>query len=386
MMPLLQCETRWPTVRSRAIARQVAHFVKGERMNNYPGEPAAQAGLDLESLSAYLGAALEGGVRGELSASLISGGRSNPTYRITDAEQAWVLRRPPYGHILPSAHNMKREFTVIKSLADTPVPVPETVLMCEDEKVIGAPFYIMELVDGRPVGTVEQATAITPEARYQLGIDLADTLAELHSLNPAAVGLGSFGRPTGYLERQLNRWALQWEASQVEERPEVSALLDKLRRAMPTSHFPGIIHGDVKLDNVLVAPDDPGNIAAVLDWEMAAVGDTLADVGIMLSFWDQTGEVDNPLTRGLARLDGFPTRVELLDRYAVRRGITLPDIDWYVIFADVKVAVILEGIAIRHTKGHTVGEGFDDIADMVGPLLERALDFAAASTVSELRR
>ncbi|MFZ2174992.1 MAG: phosphotransferase family protein, partial [Rhodococcus sp. (in: high G+C Gram-positive bacteria)] len=208
----------------------------------------------------------------------------------------------------------------------------------------------------------------------------------LHEIDPATVGLGNFGKPDGYLERQLSRWARQWESSRTVDRPEVAVLLDKLRRALPQSRFPGIVHGDVKLDNVLVARDDPARIVAVLDWEMATLGDTLTDVGIMLSFWDAPGRAFNPITRGLAALDGFPTHSELLDRYADRRGIELPEIDWYTVFADFKIAVILEGIHARHRQGETVGDGFDDVGEMVEPLLQRALDLAADSALPELRR
>ncbi|ANZ27313.1 acyl-CoA dehydrogenase [Rhodococcus sp. WB1] len=346
----------------------------------------AVADLDLDALTVHLQRVLGGEVTGALTASLIGGGRSNPTYRLADDEHAWVLRRPPYGHVLPSAHDMRREFTVINALGGTSVPVPRAVHLCEDESILGAKFYLMELVDGVAVGTVEQASALTADERRRLGFSLADTLAALHDIDPDAVGLGSFGRPDGYLERQLGRWAKQWEASRRVDRPEVAVLLDKLRRALPQTRHPGIVHGDVKLDNVLAAPQDRGRIAAVLDWEMATLGDTLADVGIMLSFWDVPGAAYNPITRGLATLDGFPTRTELLERYAAARGIDLADIDWYTVFADFKIAVILEGIGARHDRGETVGEGFDGIADMVGPLLRRALDLAATSALPELRR
>ncbi|MFF0814050.1 phosphotransferase family protein [Rhodococcus sp. NPDC003318] len=342
--------------------------------------------LDLGALAGYLRSALPGGVAGELTASLIGGGRSNPTYRLSDGERAWVLRRPPYGHVLPSAHDMVREYTVIDALGSTAVPVPRAVHLCEDTAVLGACFYLMELVDGVPVGTVEQAGELTSDERRRLGFDFADTLAALHGIDPDAVGLAGFGRSDGYLERQLRRWGQQWEASRTVDRPEVAVLLDKLRRALPDTRFPGIVHGDVKLDNVLVSPSDRGRIISVLDWEMATLGDTLADVGIMLGFWDVPGEEPNPITRGLATLDGFPSRAELLDRYASARGIDLPDVDWYVVFADLKLAVILEGIARRHANGDTVGDGFDGVADMAGPLLTRALDLAAASSVPELRR
>lgn len=346
----------------------------------------ALAELDLDALAAHLQATLAGGLAGPLTASLIGGGRSNPTYRLTDGESVWVLRRPPYGHVLPSAHDMKREYTVIEALGGSAVPVPAAVHLCEDTAVLGAPFYLMDLVDGRPVGTIEQAEGLTSEHRRGLGLALADTLADLHDIDPAAVGLDDFGRPDGYLERQLNRWARQWESSKTTDRPEVAVLLDKLGRALPRSRFPGIVHGDVKLDNVLVSRDDPARIVTVLDWEMATLGDTLADVGIMLSFWDIPGRPVNPITRGLATLDGFPSRAELLERYASRRGVELPEVDWYVVFADFKIAVILEGIAARHAQGETVGEGFDGVGDMAEPLLQRALDLAARSSDPELRR
>lgn len=342
--------------------------------------------LDLGVLAGYLRGVLPEALAGDLTATLIGGGRSNPTYRLTDGERSWVLRRPPYGHVLPSAHDMKREFTVIEALGGSAVPVPRAVHLCEDTSVLGARFYLMELVDGVAVGTVEQAGVLTSDERRRLGFDLADTLAALHGVDPNAVGLTEFGRSDGYLARQLRRWSQQWEASASVDRPEVAVLLDKLRRALPDSRFPGIVHGDVKLDNVLVSPADRGRIVSVLDWEMATLGDTLADVGIMLGFWDVPGEEPNPITRGLATLDGFPSRAELLDRYATARGIDLPDVDWYVVFADFKLAVILEGIAARHAKGETVGDGFDGVADMAGPLLARALDLAAASSVAELRR
>ncbi|OUS94285.1 phosphotransferase family protein [Rhodococcus sp. NCIMB 12038] len=342
--------------------------------------------LNLGALTDYLGNALPDGLAGDLASSLIGGGRSNPTYHLFDGAQSWVIRRPPYGHVLPSAHDMKREYTVIDALGATAVPVPRAVHLCEDTSVLGAPFYLMELVEGIPVGTLEQASALDVDERRHLGFDLADTLAALHDIAPSAIGLGGFGRPDGYLERQLLRWSQQWDASRIVDRPEVTMLLDKLRCALPRSRFPGIVHGDVKLDNVLVAPDDRARIVSVLDWEMATLGDTLADVGIMLGFWDMPGQTPNPITRGLATLDGFPSRSEMLERYASARGIDLPNMDWYVVFADFKLAVIMEGIAARHANGDTVGDGFDGVADMSAVLLDRALDVAAASSLSELRR
>lgn len=280
---------------------------------------------------------------------------------------------------------MRREYTVIAALAGSRVPVPRALHLCEDESVLGAPFYLMDLVDGRFVGDRDSAEVLLPAQRRALGFALVDVLADLHEIDAEAVGLAELGRSDGYLERQLKRWARQWEASSTVERPEVAVLLEKLGRALPSRRYPGIVHGDVKLDNILVSPQDPAQIVAVLDWEMSTLGDTLTDLGILLSFWDVPGEPFNPVTRGTTAIDGFPTRAELLARYAQRRGIDLPNVDWYIIFADLKIAVILEGITARHEQGRTVGEGFDGIADMVDPLLQRALDRARISDVIALR-
>lgn len=350
-------------------------------------EPAPQkdAEPDLEVLERYLQGVLRDGPDGPLSASLIGNGRSNPTYRLSDGRRHWVLRRPPYGHVLPTAHDMRREYTVIAALASSRVPVPRALHMCEDESVLGAPFYLMELIDGRFVGDRDSAEALPPGERQALGFNLVDVLADLHDIDPDAVGLGRLGRPDGYLERQLKRWARQWEASSTVNRPEVAVLLAKLERALPNRRCPGIVHGDVKLDNILVSPQDPAKIVAVLDWEMSTLGDTLTDLGILLSFWDVPGEPFNPVTQGCTALAGFPTRAELLARYAQRRRIDMPDVDWYIIFADVKIAVILEGINTRHKQGRTVGDGFDGVADMVDPLLQRALERSRHSDVVALR-
>lgn len=335
--------------------------------------------LNLDVLGRYLGGALEGGLAGPLTATLIGNGRSNPTYRLSDGTRQWVLRRPPYGHVLPTAHDMRREYTVIAALSGTRIPVPDAVHLCEDEDVLGAPFYLMDLVDGRSAGDHVGVAALTVEQRRALGFEFVDVLAELHEVDVDAVGLGRFGRPEGFLQRQLARWGKQWEASRSADRPEVHQLLAWLGSTLPRSQYPGIVHGDVKLDNVLVSRRDPTKIVAVLDWEMSTLGDTFTDVGLLLSFWDIRDEPFNPITQGVTAVDGFPTRAELLERYALRRGIDPPDLDWYMIFADFKVAVITEGIKTRHQQGQTVGDGFDGVADMVAPLLHRAVERAEKS-------
>jgi aminoglycoside phosphotransferase (APT) family kinase protein len=287
--------------------------------------------------------------------------------------------------VLPTAHDMGREHRVLHALRDTPVPVPRVVGLCEDKNVIGASFYVMDKLDGITLRTQEDTARLTPEQRGRFADAMVDTLVALHEVDPASVGLGDWGRPTGYLERQLNRWRRQWEASATAPRAEVEELLGRLARALPESHNAGIVHGDFKVDNMMVDRQDPTRIIGVLDWEMSTLGDTLTDLGILCSFWDQEGEFYNPITAGATALPGFPTRQAIVLKYADKRGIEVTDIDWYMVFADFKIAVILEGIHARHVQGLTVGEGFEGIGDMVGPLLDRALAIASASSVRELR-
>jgi aminoglycoside phosphotransferase (APT) family kinase protein len=338
--------------------------------------PAAQ--LDVPALGAYLDDVVSGGLNGDLEVELVSGGRSNPTYRLTDGARRWILRRPPYGHVLPTAHDMGREYRVQTALADTAVPVARTVVLCEDDTVIGASFYVMEMIDGVTLRDADQTQQLSVEERRRLSEAMVDTLVALHEVDPAAVGLADWGRADGYLERQLRRWRQQWEASATTPRREVDELLDVLGRTRPTTRYPGIVHGDFKLDNVMVDPHDPTSIRGVLDWEMSTLGDTLTDVGILLSFWDEPGETPNPITQGATALDGFMRREQMARRYADARGLELDDLTWYLVFADFKVGVILEGIHARHRQGQTVGEGFDGVGDMAGVLLERAHERAGA--------
>nr|WP_241032247.1 phosphotransferase family protein [Rhodococcus pseudokoreensis] len=320
----------------------------------------------------------------ELRTRLIAGGRSNPTYELSDGDRAWILRRPPVGHVLPTAHDMSREYRALTALYGSAVPVPRTVGLCEDTALIGAPFYVMDKLDGITLRTAEDTGRLTPTQRAALAETMVQTLAALHEVDPADVGLDDWGRPDGYLERQLRRWQRQWESSATAPRPEVDELQARLAASVPESRYPGIVHGDFKIDNLMVAADDPTHILGVLDWEMSTLGDTLTDLGILCSFWDQQGEFHNPITAGATALPGFPSRDELVHAYVQARGIDVPDIDWYLVFADFKIAVILEGIHARHTQGHTAGDDFTGIGDMVGPLLNRALDRASHSSVPGL--
>lgn len=340
-------------------------------------DTTAPAGeLDVPALSGWMEDRVSGGLAAPLTATLIAGGRSNPTYELSDGTRQWILRRPPYGEILQSAHDMAREATVMSALADSAVPVPHVVGLCRDPELLGAEFYVMDKLHGRTLRTAEDTASLTPQQRGALADTMIRNLVTLHEIDPADVGLGDWGRSQGYLERQLNRWERQWHAIKTSERPEVDEVIGMLRRSLPETRFPGIVHGDYKIDNLLVGSEDRTRILGVLDWEMSTLGDTLADLGMLVSFWDERGKFHNPITAGATALEGFPTPDEVVRQYADLRGISIESLDWYIIFADLKLAVILEQIHARHLAGTTVGDWYDDIGGMVGPILDRSHDRA----------
>ncbi|MFF3156344.1 phosphotransferase family protein [Streptomyces sp. NPDC057910] len=327
-------------------------------------------GLDPEQLRAHLDRVRPGLVRGPLKARLIEGGRSNLTYVVTDGAGQWVVRRPPLGHVLATAHDMKREHRVISALHPTAVPVPEPVLLCEDESVLGSPFYVMEYVAGTPYRTAEQLAPLGAERTRAAVLALVDTLVELHAVDPEAVGLGDFGRPEGFLDRQLRRWGKQLDASRNRDLAGIDELHASLGRALPVSPAPTVVHGDYRLDNVLIGDDD--RIRAVLDWEMSTLGDPLTDLGLLVMYSAKLEVADSPVstTAGAA---GHPSPVELIERYAAGSGRDTSAISWYTAFAWFKLAVILEGIHYRYTLGQTVGAGFDRIGELVPVFIEHGL-------------
>ena len=327
-------------------------------------------GLDLARLRTRLERELPGLVTGELRATLIQGGRSNLTYRVTDGNGEWVLRRPPLGHVLATAHDMAREHRVISALGPTDVPVPKALHLCEDEKVLGAPFYVMELVPGTPYRTAQELTAIGPERTRQVLLSLPDTLLTLHAVDPAEVGLADFGRPEGFLERQLRRWGKQLAASRSRELPGIDALHQALGEELPHSPAPGIVHGDFRLDNVLVTADD--RVSAVLDWEMSTLGDPLTDLGLLVMYSSLPALKGSPIST-TSQAPGHPDTEELVERYAAGSGRDVSGIGWYTAFAYFKLAVIAEGIHYRYTLGQTVGKGFDQVGAVVPMLTERGL-------------
>ena len=341
-------------------------------------------GVDLERLREYFTDHVPDATGAPLSAELIAGGRSNLTYRITDGGHTWVLRRPPLAHVLPTAHDMAREYRVLRALADTEVPVPRTLALCEDRDVNGAPFYVMELVDGVILRTADELATLSPDQAAACSRQLIDVLARLHSIDFDVIGLGDFGHPDGFLERNVRRWGEQWQRSKTRELSGVDELARRLTAAMPESGPPAIVHGDYRLDNTMLAPDDPGRIVAVLDWEMSTLGDPLTDVGLFLLYWGYRdgGAVASPwaVTGG----SGFLSRDEIIARYAQQSGRTIDTLDFYVVLASYKLAVILEGINARFQMGKTLGEGFDTIGEMVTGLVDAALDIANQSSIAAL--
>lgn len=308
--------------------------------------------------------------------SPIGAGRSNLTYRVTSAAGAVVLRRPPVGDIAATAHDMGRERRVMSALAGTAVPVPRVLAFSDGGPPVGAPCFVMELVDGIvPLGELPAGWATAPADRRRLGETLVEVLADLHTVDPAAVGLGDFGRPEGFMARQVRRWVTQWEKAGGHRAPgtdEVTALAGTLAASVPTTQRNAIVHGDYRIDNCLFDAADPGRITAVLDWEMSTLGDPMADIGLLLVYWAQAG--DDPVWSaarfidGPTRLPGFPTRAELAAAYAQRSGLDLDPLPWYVAFGAFKLAVVLDGILARAHAGMVPASMADGLAGSAGPL------------------
>ena len=351
-------------------------------------EPGRLPGLDVRSLQDWLlqnQPELVGAV--PLSARIIAGGRSNLTYAIRGAAEPLVLRRPPLGHVQTTAHDMAREFRVISALRGSRVPVPRAIRYVDDPSAgVETPFYLMELVTGRPLVNRDQNADYTPSQLRELSLDLARTLAHLHSIVPETIGLGDFGRPDGFLVRQVERWGKQYDGSRNRDLPELDALRDELHANTPETRRSSIIHGDYRLDNALVreiagAPQ----ISAILDWEMATLGDSLTDLGLLGLYWN-IGELDEVLRGAVPSSVGFsagyPTFAELVDEYSATAGVTVPELPWYLGLAAFKLAVILEGIHFRFQAGQTVGPGFERIGELVTPLARAGRRFLVENSTA----
>jgi aminoglycoside phosphotransferase (APT) family kinase protein len=321
--------------------------------------------IDIVALADYLRAAGVSGARA-IDANLISGGRSNLTYRLDVDGETFILRRPPHGPTLATAHDMGREYRVMAALVDTEVPVPRMVAFCESDNILGAPFYLMENVDGSILRELSEVNEISVPHRKQLAYELIDVLAALHHVNPDAVGLADFGRPEGFMERQVRRWTRQLSAS-VEPTPAMRQLAHGLARAVPANSRHAIVHGDYRLDNCVTRD---GCIAAVLDWEMSTLGDPISDLAMFALYYDGLADLPNTVVNSPGRLTGFPPLPLLLDRYAATTGADIHDFSWYQAFAWFKLAVILVGIEHRVTSGQTAGQHFAGVAALIDPSID----------------
>jgi aminoglycoside phosphotransferase (APT) family kinase protein len=331
-------------------------------------------GLDLTAFRTWYDAQRPGEIDGELTAELVAGGKSNLTYVVTDGSRDWIVRRPPLGHVQATAHDMGREFTAMSALAGTDVPVPEMYAHCADPDVLGAPFYVMERIDGRAYRRAAELDELGAERTAALAGRLVEVLAALHAVDPEAVGLGEFGRPQGFLDRQVRRWGQQLEGSKTREHPDAEELHRRLTAQVAAveagdAGAVGIVHGDYRLDNCLVGSDEQGDdrIHAVVDWEMATLGDTRTDVALMLVYETLGASAGGDLVSDVAKAKGWPGHQQQLAAYAAASGREPGDLaggmNWHLALAYFKLAVILEGIHYRYLKGQTVGEGFDRIGE-----------------------
>jgi aminoglycoside phosphotransferase (APT) family kinase protein len=347
------------------------------------------AGIKYDSVSRFFAENVPGG-EAPLTFSLISGGRSNLTYKVESERNVWVLRRPPLGHVLPTAHDMAREFRVLSGVAKVDYPAPKPIALCEDSSVNDYPFYVMEYKEGVIIAEeLPGGYAETEAQRRALSQTLVKTLVQLHAIDYKAVGLEDFGRPDGYLERQVRRWAEQWSRSETRPLAEVNELIERLKAAVPQSPAPTIVHGDYRLGNMMLDPQDPGRCVAVLDWEMCTLGDPLSDVGYTLGYWGEAGDSENQIrarpTSSVTARPGFFTRRELIDEYGRVSGRDMSAMEYYQVLAYYKLGVITEGIHARFLAGETVGSGFEGYGERTENLMRFALEIADQAADPRLR-
>jgi aminoglycoside phosphotransferase (APT) family kinase protein len=326
-------------------------------------------GLDLAAVQRFFDAEVPE-VRGPLRAELLPGGRSNLTYRLTDGHSTWVLRRPPLGGLTPSAHDMAREYQVVAALANTSVPVPRPVALGQDPSILGMPFSVVEYVAGQVIRTQDDLHALPDADIVRCAYGLIDVLAELHAVDPEAVGLGGFGRPKGYLARQIRRWHGQWNRVRSRALPDVETLHLRLAETCPAESASSIVHGDYRIDNAILDAGDVGMVRALIDWEMATLGDPLADLGLHLAYSDPA--LDFVLGDSAASTSKrLPSTDDLAQRYAIASRRNLDNLAFYRALGYFKGAVIAEGVHARYTGGFTLGPGFENAGRAV-PLLAAA--------------
>jgi aminoglycoside phosphotransferase (APT) family kinase protein len=309
-------------------------------------------------------------------AEVISGGLSNITYRLKFPHREVILRRQPLGGVLPSAHDMLREYRVMSALNGTEVPVPEMLALGTDLDVMGCPFYVMAAVSGQVLRTGEDTAELSPEQRGEISEQLVGTLAQLHAVDYRAVGLGEFGRPDGYCARQIRRWTGQWQHSRTRDLPDMDRLLEGLATRIPTDSEGCIVHGDFRLDNTIFTLGDRPQIQSVLDWELSTLGDPLADLAMTMTYWHDLGDEERaqiPVAVGVTAHEGFPTADQFAEQYARLTDRDLGQLPFYLAFSAMKLAVILEGVHARYQGGHTISDGYENAGTAVPFLVARGL-------------
>ena len=332
--------------------------------------------LDLDRLTAWFTANVEG-FEDPIRYSKFKGGQSNPTYRIDTPTRSYVLRRQPFGKLLPSAHAVDREYAAMHALGPTGFPVPETYGLCEDPEVIGAKFFVMGLADGRSLWN-GALPGLAPEQRRAIYEAMIDTMADLHVKDPVAIGLGDYGKPTDYCARQIARWSKQYRLSETEHMPQMERLIEWLPTTIPPQHGSSVVHGDYRLDN-MIFEKDADRVLAVLDWELSTLGDPIADFSYLMLNWHNPADG----RAGLLGLDladlGIPTQEEAVDRYVARTGFPVPPMDWYFAYNLFRLAGIMQGIKKRVIDGTASSAHAVQMSERVGPLVARAHEFAVTA-------
>lgn len=330
--------------------------------------------LDWEALEAYLHERLPGSY-GALEVQQFPNGSANLTYLLTLGGTKLVVRRPPFGKIAPGAHDMRREHKVLSRLHTAYPRAPKALLYCDDDSVIGSPFFVSEYRPGVVVwDEIPPSMTGHDSPGRRIGLAVVDALADLHAVDPDACGLGDLGRPDGYLERQVRGWQARWEAVAQEPDTAVEEVGAVLARTLPKTTASTIVHNDFKIDNCQFAPGNPDRVVSVFDWDMATLGDPLVDVGTLLNYWPDDDGGSALAVPGLDRL-GLPTRTEVVARYAERRGrdLTLDDTAWYEAFGCWKTAIIMQQLYARYLRGETTDARMGERGAAVQKLGHRAL-------------
>jgi aminoglycoside phosphotransferase (APT) family kinase protein len=333
-------------------------------------------------------------VSGPCRAELLAGGRSNLTYVVTDASgRRWAIRRPPLGHLLPSAHDLGRESTVLQALNKAGYPVPKPWALCEDPSIIGARFLVMDFVDGLVIADHIDAAHLTPSQAVNASHLLVEGFARLHQLDARAIGLGDFGRPEGYLARQVRRWGQQWQLTKTREIAGIDRMADWLAERVTTlpDGLPwSLVHGDYRMDNVIIDPDFT-SLRAVLDWEMSTLGDPVADLAVALVYWSQADDRlrrEVPVARDVTSGPGFWRRETIVEQYAALTGLDLEHLGFCLVLACYKLAVIMESLNVRGLNGQQLGAAKERGEDMDGAVLalaELGVNLIEAFSVSTLQ-